>query len=109
MNVVETSFYRRTLQSKEVEVMESNSDLEQVDEKSPLVKETVEKYNKMDANKEQVKVHESVDETSEQSAIVTEKVEEIVDDAAKKPQCSFQKLRGLVQRIRNFLKSFCCW
>lgn len=102
-------FYRRKLQSKEVEVMDSKSDLKQVDEKSPLVKETVEKYNQMDANKEPVKVHESVNETSEQSAIVTEKVEKIVDGAAKKPQCSSQRLQGLVQRIRNFLKSFCCW
>lgn len=89
--------------------MESNSDLKQVDEKSPLVKETVEKYNQMEANKEQVKVHESAEETSEQSAIVTEKVEEIIDGAANKSKCTSPRLQCLIQRIRNFLKSFCCW
>lgn len=85
--------------------MDSISDLKQVDEKSPLVKETVEKYNQMEANKEQVKVHES----AEQSAIVTEKVEEIVDGPAKATKCTSPRLQCLITRIRNFLKSFCCW
>lgn len=88
--------------------MENNQVQDAVDEKNPLVKETVEKYNQMEANKEQVKIHESVDAAdAEQSAIVTEKVEEIIDGAAKKPKC--QRLEVLCTRVRNFLKSFRCW
>ena len=91
--------------------MESNSDTKQVqdavDEKSPLVKETVQKYNQMDANKDQVKIHEGIDEVDERSAIVTEKVEPISDGATEKPKC--KRLQGIITRIRNFLKSFRCW
>lgn len=92
--------------------MDSNIDnkpvVETLDEKSPLVKESVDKYNQMEANKElQVKVHEGVDEAEQQSAIITEKVEELTDGTAKKPQC--KRLQCLMTRIRNFIKSICCW